>query len=154
MERKGINTHQVFEAGMSRVVAEIEKRGGSIERHGRMLTITTSFGSPNSPASIRAKVTSKTSGDWQTSTREGQQSDGDMTGADYWVFVDLGVDPSEFYIAPASWVHEEVAKRHRQFLLKHGGKRPVNPESVHHKIKTEWIAQWRHRWDLLGLPDH
>lgn len=153
MEHKGINTHQVFEAGMSRAVAEIEKRGGRTGRNGRMLVITTSFGSPDSPASIRAKVTSKTSGDWQTSIKEGRRSNGGVTGADYWVFVDLGVDPAEFYIAPALWVREEVARRHRQFLTKHGGKRPVNPGSVHHKIKTEWITQWRHRWDLLGLPD-
>ncbi|TYB36471.1 hypothetical protein FXF50_18130 [Micromonospora sp. AP08] len=68
------------------------------------------------------------------------------------MFVDLGADPVDFYVAPAIWVRDEITKRHQAFLLRHGGKRPVNPDSVHHKIKVEWIEQWRQRWGLLGMP--
>ncbi|MET8094391.1 hypothetical protein [Micromonospora sp. NPDC005220] len=71
----------------------------------------------------------------------------------YWIFVDLGANPTEYYVAPAIWVGNEVAKRHQEFLLANGGRRPVNPDSVHHKIKVKWIEQWRQRWGLLGLRD-
>lgn len=102
-----------------------------------------------------AKVTAKTSGDWQTSVTYGRgRIAGDVASKErYWIFVDLGTGPAQFYIAPAIWVREEILKRHEEFLLRNGGKRPINPDSVHHKIKAKWIAQWRQRWGLLGLPD-
>jgi hypothetical protein len=155
MERKRIDTRGVHEAGVSTALAEIGRRGGSARLTGRLLAISASSDWSDLADSVLARVTAKTSGDWQTSVTYGRGSaGGDVASKErYWIFVDLGADPAEFYVAPAIWVRNEITKRNQEFLLRNGGKRPVNPDSVHHKIKAKWIEQWRHRWGLLGLSD-
>jgi hypothetical protein len=45
----------------------------------------------------------------------------------------------------------DIHRAHEAFLAEHGGTRPLNPKSTHHGIGTERVAEWRDRWDLLGL---
>jgi hypothetical protein len=66
------------------------------------------------------------------------------------VFLDLAVDPPEFYITTGDWVRDDVAKHYADYLATHGGTRRDNPGSRHHKVTTQRVAQWRDRWDLLA----
>lgn len=42
-------------------------------------------------------------------------------------------------------------EEYQAYLKRHGGQRPVTPESKHIGIRTELVAEWKDRWDLLGI---
>lgn len=77
----------------------------------------------------------------------------DPTEDRFWIFVDLGPEHPEFYIAPGWWVQNDIYEHHRAYLERHGGKRAVNDESQHHAIQTNRLLNWKHRWDVLGVLD-
>ena len=66
------------------------------------------------------------------------------------IFVDLTSDASDFYIAPAQWVRDDVKRHHDSWLASKGGVRPRNPESGHHAVELDHIRQWHQRWDVLA----
>jgi hypothetical protein len=41
----------------------------------------------------------------------------------FWIFVDIGPQRPEYYIAPAWWVQNDIHVHHAAYLAKHGGKR-------------------------------
>jgi DNA-binding transcriptional regulator YhcF (GntR family) len=65
------------------------------------------------------------------------------------IFVDLTGPTSDFYIAPAQWVREDVQKRFASWLESVGGERPRNPDSDHATVELKHIREWHQRWDLL-----
>lgn len=65
------------------------------------------------------------------------------------IFVDLTGDTSDFYVAPAVWVEQDVRRHHDAWLASVGGKRPRNPDSDHTAISVDRIRQWHRRWDVL-----
>ncbi|HEX6874038.1 MAG TPA: hypothetical protein VF165_00130 [Nocardioidaceae bacterium] len=69
----------------------------------------------------------------------------------FWVFVDLGGEQPDYYIAPAWWVENDMNKHHKAYLKRHGGHRAVNDASQHHAIQAKRLTQWRGRWDVLGI---
>ena len=69
----------------------------------------------------------------------------------FWVFVDIGGERTEFYIAPKWWVENNIYETHHEYLARHGGKRAINQESTHHAILHRHIAEWKDRWDVLGI---
>lgn len=72
----------------------------------------------------------------------------------FWVFVDLIGERPAFYICPDWWLENALYDDYQAYLGRHGGSRPENPASTHIGIKAELIAEWRDRWDLLGIfPD-
>jgi hypothetical protein len=88
------------------------------------------------------QVFSRRSGDWQlTDATQPLVPDTDAV-----VFVDFSVEPTQFYPVPAAWFREDVAKRYAAHLAR-VGTRPRNPDSRHHAVHTEHVAQWRGRWE-------
>lgn len=90
------------------------------------------------------QVLSRRSGGWQLA---------DVTqplapGTDVVVFVDFAVVPTQFYPVPAAWFRKDVADRYAAHLDR-VVTRPRNPNSPHHAVLTEHVAQWRGRWDVL-----
>ena len=88
------------------------------------------------------QVFTRRSGDWQlTDATQPLVPDTDAV-----VFVDFSVEPTQFYPVPAAWFREDVAKRYAAHLAR-VGTRPRNPDSRHHAVHTEHVAQWRGRWE-------
>ena len=70
----------------------------------------------------------------------------------YWVFVSLPENtPPEFWIVPDGDVRSGIRDVHRAYLLRHGGKRPRNPDSIRHTISETRLAVWRNAWRSLDL---
>lgn len=81
---------------------------------------------------------------WQTNVDQPTVEDAEAV-----IFVDLTGDTPDFYVAPASWVREDVRAHHAAWLAHVGGTRPRNPGSDHTAIPLERIRQWHQRWDVL-----
>jgi hypothetical protein len=92
-------------------------------------------------------VKTRSMGDWRKGTPRRLEED----ESQFWLFVDLTVEPPAYYIVPESWIETDIYEKHQQALARHGGTRPCNPRSTHHGIATERVTDWRDRWDLLGL---
>ena len=88
------------------------------------------------------QVFSRRSGDWQLTDATQPL----VPETDAVVFVDFSVEPTQFYPVPAAWFREDVAKRYAAHLAR-VGTRPRNPDSRHHAVHTEHVAQWRGRWE-------
>jgi hypothetical protein len=99
---------------------------------------------------IQVYVKTRRVGDWQTTIKLGQARSDESRG-EFWLLVDLMGSP-DFYVVPASWMENDIYRVHQAYLEKHGGRRRDNPASDHHALPQRRIAQWRDRWDLLGLP--
>lgn len=69
--------------------------------------------------------------------------------AQFVIFVDLGSEPSDYYVAPADQMQTEISYRLQERRDRHGGQRPRTAESNHDEIKLEHVEQWRGRWDLF-----
>lgn len=108
------------------------------------------FTAPNGKK-VKISTRSKSSGTWQTSTRYGAHGTVQENESEFWVFVDLGREPVAFYIAPLSWVRNDIHLAHRAYLEKHGGHRAENDESEHHAISVKRIIEWQECWALMGL---
>jgi len=88
------------------------------------------------------QVFSRRSGDWQLNDATQPL----VHDTDAVVFVDFSDEPTQFYPVPAAWFREDVAKRYAAHLAR-VGTRPRNPDSRHHAVHTEHVAQWRGRWE-------
>jgi hypothetical protein len=96
-------------------------------------------------------VKTRRAGDWQTDMRKGQPRTPEEDPSEFWLFVDLTAEPTEFFIAPAWWVENHLFEDFQAYIAKHGGRRARTPDSTHQRITMESIAEWRSRWDVLGL---
>jgi hypothetical protein len=96
-------------------------------------------------------VKTRRRGDWQTTVGHGQPRSQDDDETNYWVFVDLTEERPAYYIVPEWWIENDIFETFQAYLARHGGRRALSPSSTHHGIKTQRIAQWRSRWDLVGL---
>ena len=67
------------------------------------------------------------------------------------MFIDLEPSPPEFYIAPNRWVENAIHIKYEEYKARHGGQRPVTPESTHGTLPTELRAEWKDHWDVLGI---
>jgi hypothetical protein len=81
---------------------------------------------------------------WQTDVNSPTVEDAEAV-----IFVDLSGETPDFYVAPASWVQEDVRSHHEAWLASVGGTRPRNPGSKHTAIPEARIKQWHQRWDVL-----
>ena len=61
--------------------------------------------------------------------------------------VDQGKD--EFYILRLQDLQRIIFKNHNEYLQKHGGRRPKNPESMHTAILSKHLSDYRDNWELL-----
>ena len=67
-----------------------------------------------------------------------------------YIFVKL-VDQGEdkFYILRLQNLQRIIFKSYKEYLKKHGGKRPKNPESKHKAILSKHLSDYRDNWELL-----
>jgi len=100
---------------------------------------------------VLVAVRARTTGTWQTQASLGTPAPGDPPGDAFWLLVDLGAAPAEFYVVPEWWMLDDIHRVHSHYLAEHGGRRAQTPGSDHHAISTARVSEWRDRWDLLGL---
>ena len=151
-----LHTGQVGAAGEHYVAAEIHVRGGyAVTFSGNMKGIDLLASDAEHKRKISIQVKCKTTGTWHANTvRDGHPRDEYPLEEKFWVFVDLGIRPPEYYIAPAWWVENDIHEHHSAYLAKHGGKRAHGGDSPHHAIPVSRLIDWKNRWDVLGiLPD-
>jgi hypothetical protein len=99
------------------------------------------------------RIKSRRSGHWQIPTTEGCAPDVHVDEREYWVLVDFSIsaDTPDCYVMPGKWLRNDIYKKHQDYLMAHGGDRPVTPGSTHHSVTLEDIEQWKNRWEILGI---
>lgn len=112
-----------------------------------------SFITFDAPDGRHCKVTTraKTAGTWQTSTNYAASCPLNENDNEFWVFIDLGREPSAFYVAPISWVKNDIFNAHQDYLRKHDGHRALNDQSTHHAIPVKRITAWKDAWAKMGF---
>lgn len=146
-----MSTHQTAARARAAVSDAITDRGGRAReiRVGRRTEILAT--TPGSSTNYGIRVLSRTKGDWQTSIAEGAL-DAPEDPTRVWVLVDFTQTRARFFVIPEHWIRRDIAGVTEEYFRRHGGTRAENPDSVHHKIETARVEDWRGRWDLLGLP--
>ena len=146
-----MNHLETAELGFNAARREIERRGGcdvgaQKEGHRRFLTYTGRDGN-------RYEVTtrSKRKGDWQTSIDYGEECLENPVEREFLLFVDLEYDPPKFYPVPLWWIKNDIYTAFQAFKERHGGHRPRNPNSTHHKVRSNRIKRWESRWSEMAL---
>ena len=71
-----------------------------------------------------------------------------MTTETY-VLVDVTGGKRDFYVVPGEELRHGVRQRHQEFMDKHGGTRPRNPDSKHAAVEPIHVETWRDRWSLF-----
>lgn len=152
MDVHKLSTKEVGEMAKSLVAAKLLEFGASIEMpKGNKNIVIAKPGGGDQALSIRVK--SRRSGDWQIPTTEGRSPQEKVDEREFWVLVDFTVYPDDpdYYIMSGSWLRRNIYEDHQNYLLSHGGNRPVTPKSTHHKVRLESVERWKDRWDILGL---
>jgi hypothetical protein len=138
MDLNHLNTHQVHQVARFYAAAMATIQGHRVEMVGPRTRLSVddhivqvlSRRQPGSP--------------WQTKADQPTVEDAEAV-----IFVDLSGETPDFYVAPASWVREDVRAHHAAWLDQVGGSRPRTPESDHTAIPVERIQRWHRRWDVL-----
>lgn len=148
-----LHTGQVGPAGEHYVAAEIHRRGGyAVTFSGNMKGIDLLASDAQHLRKISIQVKTKTSGSWHANVaRDAHPRDADPAEEKFWIFVDLGPEHPDFYIAPAWWVENDIHQHHAAYLARHGGKRAQGGTSQHHAIMLKRLTEWKDRWDVLGI---
>jgi hypothetical protein len=138
MNLDDLTTHQVHQVARFYAAAAIATRGHSVEVVG-----------PRTRLKVDGRVVQVLSrrrrgSPWQANVNRPVTEDAEAV-----VFVDLTGEVPDFYLAPASWVEEDVRAHHERWLAGVGGERPRNPDSEHTAISVERIECWHRRWDVL-----
>jgi hypothetical protein len=144
---------QVARAGQFLVAAELSLLGAADvsfveERRRKELHATSADG-----RTIEIKVKTKRSGDWQPSLREAEPQPAATENERFWIFVDLSKPEARpgFFVVPEPWMQRDIREVHQAYLARHGGHRALTPASKHHAVREDRIAEWKDRWDLLGV---
>src|SRR3712207_182928 len=142
---------ETWRKGIQAVVDEVRRRGGRAEVFAgargpgaHHLVIHTPTGK------WLARLKTKSSGTWQDNTDNGARASADDADDRVWIYVDVHGEPA-FYVAPAWWAVNDIHDAHAAYLARHGGRRARTPDTTHHAIRPERVAQWRDRWDIVGL---
>lgn len=147
-----LTNQQVAYAGENFVAAEIHRRGGyAVTFSGNMKGIDLLASDVSYDRKIDIQVKTKTAAAWQTSIHRGKKQKAPAEVRSFWILVDLRADGPEYYIMPTWWIENDIFSAHRKYLAKHGGHRPKKDASTHHAIPMSRIAQWKDRWDVLGI---
>jgi len=67
------------------------------------------------------------------------------------VFVALGKEygSDEFFVVPWRNLQDIVIGGHRDYLARHGGRRPRSPRSLHTAVKANQLSAYRANWDPI-----
>ena len=147
--------HQVGRAGEHFVAGEILRRGGHASTFaGNMPDIDVLAADKQQDRTAWIQVKTKRSGrSWQTTTARGEERHPERDPVRFWVLVDLASGDPEYYIVPEWWMANDIHEAHTSYLERHGGQRARSKDSTHHAIPVSRVAEWRGRWDLLGIFD-
>ncbi len=152
---RGAGNQQVGRAGEYFVVAELNKRGAfAVPFAGNMPKIDLIACNHDESRTVHIQVKTKRGGKtWHSSIVGSHPTAKKADEIIFWVFVDLGGfdEHPRFWIAPDWWVKDNIFKVHQEYLNKHGGKRPGNPDSTHHAIDEKKLSEWQGRWEILGI---
>jgi hypothetical protein len=152
---RGARNQQVARAGEHFVVAELNKRGAfAVTFAGNMPKIDVIACNEDQSRTVHIQVKTKRGGrTWHASTVGSEPMSAPADETCFWVFVDLGdLDaPPRYWVAPDWWVRDDIYRTHQDYLERHGGGRPRNPDSTHHAISESRLEEWRGRWDVLGI---
>ena len=137
--------------GIQATMDMIHQRGGSDielckEGHRKFITFASLTGKK-----VKVTVRTKTYGDWQTSTTYGEPRKENALENEYWVFVDIGMEPPRFYPVPLWWISNNIHEVYEEYRKRYGGHRKYNDDSTHHKVTLERIRRWEGQWDEMGL---
>jgi hypothetical protein len=138
MELDHLNTHQVHQVARFYAAAAIATRGHKVEIVGPMTRLKVDG------RVVRVLSRRQPGSPWQANVNRPATEDAEAV-----VFVDLTGDVPDYYVAPASWVEQDVRTHHEQWLARIGGERPRNPDSDHTAVPVERLEQWHRRWDVL-----
>lgn len=141
-------------AGEYYVAAELSRFGAyAVTFTGNMPAVDVMATNIEHSRTVHIQVKTKRSRVWQCKTTEGRPCEHIPDETSFWVFVDLekADDPPRYWIVPDWWIRSDIYHAHSKWLSEHGSNRPRNPESTHHSISEERVAEWRDRWDLLKL---
>jgi hypothetical protein len=137
------------------VAAELHRRGAyAVTFSGNMPEIDILASDVRRTRTVAIQVKTKTAGTWQTTTRRGRPREEEPGETEFWILVDIGKDPDArptYYIVPAWWMENSIYGEHEAYLARHGGQRAQTPTSTHHAIPAGRLAQWRDRWEVLGI---
>lgn len=138
MNLQDLNTHQVHQVARFYAAAGAAAQGHKVEIVG-----------PSTRLSVDGRIVQiiarrQPGSPWQTYASRPTIEDADAV-----IFVDLTGETPDFYVAPASWVREDVRTHHEAWLASVGGARPRNPDSDHTAIRVERLQLWHQRWDVL-----
>jgi hypothetical protein len=148
----------VNERGIAAVVEEVTRRGGHarVEQDGnkREVVVTGDSDSDSdggNPTEVRLVVRARTAGTWQTKASYGEPRAEEEHPTTFWVLVHLASGKAFCYVVPEWWIRNDISEKHDDYLRSRGGTRPVSPDSDHHAIGTDRVAQWLDRWDQLPV---
>lgn len=150
-----LQLHQVAQAGEHFVAAELHRRGAyAVTFSGNMPNIDILASDVEQTRAVQIQVKTKTTGTWHTSITRGEPRSENFEERDFWILVDIGKDPEvrpTYYVVPHWWMVNHIHVRHHERIAVHGGRRLVNPDAKHFAITRKNVADWRDRWDLLGI---
>ena len=154
---RGASNQQVGRAGEYFVVAELNKRGAyAVPFAGNMPKIDIIACNSDESRTVSIQVKTKRGGKtWHSSILGSQPMSPKSGEMNFWVFVDLGNfgNHPRFWIVPDWWIKNDIFKTHQDYLKKHGGKRPGNPDSTHHAIDEKRLSVWEGQWESLDIFD-
>jgi hypothetical protein len=147
--------HQVGRAGEHFVAGEILRRGGHASTFaGNMPDIDVLAADKQQDRTVWIQVKTKRAGRaWQSSITRGRIREPENSPVRFWILVDLAPADPEYYVMPEWWIENDIHEAHSRYLDRHGGQRARTKDSTHHAIPLERVAEWRDRWDLLGIFD-
>ena len=139
------------ELGIAAVVEEVTRRGGHarVEHEGNKREVVVT--GDGDEGEVRLVVRARTAGGWQTKASYGVPSAEEENPTTFWVLVHLAQGRAFCYVVPEWWIRNDISEKHDAYLRSRGGTRPVSPDSDHHAIGTERVAQWIDRWDQLHV---
>lgn len=131
--------------GIQAFISEVIQRGGRAERLDHL---------PRNPVEVWGvdgdsrivRVRTKIDGDWQA-RRQDALPDTDDTGSQFWVFVDLGTDPTGYFVLPSDEVAAGIADEVDLWMAD----APGRAHTGSHAIPLSSVVHGRDCWDLLGL---
>lgn len=96
---------------------------------------------------IKTFYNSKRKGDWQLSLNFSENSDPFIRDGVFWILIDLG--KNTFFVMPNKWLARNIYDTHEEYKQSHGGERPKNKKSLHHKKSQQEIKQWEEAWNII-----
>lgn len=100
---------------------------------------------------VKAKgIRSKQIPGWQWKLNQARQAL-DSSPNKFFVLVDLAPAQPDYYVCQLSRIARLVLQNHKDWLKRHRGVRPRNPDSEHTVIPLEAVYKGKEAWEQLGV---